>query len=299
MVEKLDNIRKQIDSIDNQLHDLLMERASLVSSVATAKKENGMQIVQPAREARMMRRLLARHKGPLPSKTIIRIWRELVGSVSLLQTGLSVCVSDDGKGNFSYWDMAKDYFGSAVPMKSMKGHQSVISEVIEDRASFAVLPWPELDQEMPWWLHLFNRQNNDDDQIYVIGALPYEKTALYGSQAFDRALIISKMMGYMPSDDDISFIGLELSSDISRARIKERAERAEFDVINLYTGNIPHNDNVKVHLVQVKGFVDNISYSIKNLKDELGDGCHYCYAIGGYPVIPDIDKKPSEQEDVA
>jgi len=299
MSESLEEVRKQIDNIDNQVHDLLMERASLVSSVAMAKKESGMQIVQPAREARMMRRLLARHKGPLPAKTIIRIWRELVGSVSLLQTGLSVAVADDGQNNFSHWDMAKNYFGSAVPMKSIKGYQAAISEVLEGRASFAVLPWPELDQEMPWWLHLFNRQNNDSEQIYVIGALPYEKTGADPSEVLDKALIISKMMGYMPSDDDISFIGLELSSDISRARIKERVENAGFEVFNLYTGNIPHNDEVKVHLLQVKGFVDNGSDSIKKLKEGLGDSCYYCHAIGGYPVIPDIDKKPSEQEDSA
>ncbi len=299
MSETLEEIRKEIDSIDNQVHDLLMRRASLVSSVAMAKKESGMQIVQPAREARMMRRLLARHKGPLPAKTIIRIWRELVGSVSLLQTGLSVAVADDGQGGFSHWDMAKNYFGSAVPMKSIKGHQAAISEVLEDRASFAVLPWPELDQEMPWWLHLFNRQNNDDDQIYVIGALPYEKTGSDPSEVLDRALIISKMMGYMPSDNDISFIGLELASDVSRARIKERVEKTGLEVINLYSGVVPHNSDIKAHLVQVRGFVDNSSDLIEDIKETLGEDCYYCHAIGGYPVIPDIDEKTSEQEDAA
>ena len=109
MSKSLEEIRKQIDAIDNQVHDLLMERASLVSSVALAKKESGLQIVQPAREARMMRRLLARHEGPLPKKTIIRIWRELVGSVSLLQTGLNVVISDEGDSH-TYWDMAKKLF---------------------------------------------------------------------------------------------------------------------------------------------------------------------------------------------
>ncbi len=298
MSESLEEIRKQIDSIDNQVHDLLMQRASLVSSVALAKKESGLQIVQPAREARMMRRLLSRHKGPLPKKTIIRIWRELVGSVSLLQTGLSVVIADESDG-YAHWDMAKNYFGSAVPMQVVKGQQAVISQVLEDKSSFAVLPWPELDQEMPWWSHLFNRQNNDQRPLSIIGALPYEKTGQDDpSSIFDKALIISKME-FMPSDIDNSFIGLELSADISRARIRDKAEDAGLEVLNLFSGSLSHNTDVKVHLVQVKGFVDDKSAEVEGLRSSFDEECYYCHAMGGYPVIPDINENASVQDDAA
>lgn len=298
MSESLEEIRKKIDAIDNQVHDLLMERASLVSSVAHAKKESGMQIVQPAREARMMRRLLARHEGPLPKKTIIRIWRELVGSVSLLQTGLNVVISDEGDSH-TYWDMAKNYFGSAVPMHVSKGQQSVISEILEDKSSFAVLPWPELDQEMPWWSHLFNRQNQDQRELSIIGGLPYEKTGMdNSSEVFEKALVVSKMK-FMPSDMDNSFIGLELKADISRARVKEKAEQSGLEVINLFSGTLSHNTSVKVHLVQVKGYVDDESNSISKLRESFDEECYYCHAMGGYPVIPDINEKASVQDDAA
>ena len=297
MSKTLDEIRKQIDSIDNQVHDLLMERASLVSSVASAKKESGMQIVQPAREARMMRRLLARHQGPLPSKTIIRIWRELVGSVSLLQTGLSVVIAEDGEGH-TYWDMAKNYFGSSVPMHSVKGLQSAISELIEDRASFAVLPWPELDQVSPWWAHLFNRNTQDVDELFIIGALPYETTGVDPAQVYDKALIVSKM-GFMSSDDDNSFIGLELKSDVSRARIRERAEDVGLEVVNLYSGTLQHNPDNKVHLMQVSGYAHDQSDAVEALQEKLGESCYYCHVIGGYPVLPEIDLKASAQDDAA
>lgn len=297
MSKTLEEIRKQIDSIDNQVHDLLMERASLVSSVASAKKEAGTQIVQPAREARMMRRLLARHEGPLPSKTIIRIWRELVGSVSLLQTGLSVVIAEDGDGH-TYWDMAKNYFGSAVPMKSIKGQQSAISEIIDDRASFAVLPWPELDQVSPWWAHLFNRNTQDVDELFIIGALPYETTGVDPSKVYDKALIVSKM-GFMSSDDDNCFIGLEMNADISRARIRERAEEVGLKVVNLYSGALQHNPDNKVYLMQVSGYFDERSDSVQDLKEKLGEGCYYCHVIGGYPVLPEMDMKASAQDDAA
>jgi len=105
MSQKLDDIRKKIDALDNQIHDLLMERADLIIGVTEEKKKNNIPVVQPAREAVMIRRLLARHRGPLPEAAIIGIWRELVGAVSLLQTGLKVAVS--AAPNDAYcWDMA-------------------------------------------------------------------------------------------------------------------------------------------------------------------------------------------------
>src|SRR5476649_492790 len=111
MSKTVDEIRKTIDGMDNTIHDLLMQRAELVLKIGEEKRKNNVQVVQPDREIIMLRRLLARHKGPLPKEAVVRIWRELVGAVSLLQTGLKVAVAvPDDQSGIVYWDMAKDYF---------------------------------------------------------------------------------------------------------------------------------------------------------------------------------------------
>lgn len=280
MSKTLDEIRQKIDSIDNQLHDLLMERADLVSGVAKAKKEKGLQIVQPAREARMVRRLLARHDGPLPQATIVRIWRELVGSVALLQTGLSVVVSDQCSG----WDAAKDYFGSSVPMKSAVNSQNAISSVLKDESSFAVLPWPELDDAKAWWRVLFDR--SDDERLSVICAFPYGRV-----DHEQRAFVLSKIK-FMPSDDDITLIGLSFINDISRAKILDMAKRHDLDVLNLYKAGSDY-------LLEVSGYFEAGSDKVKSFSQELGDDCSYCEAVGGYPVIPDCTSDEHTQIDAA
>ncbi len=280
MSKTLDEIRQKIDEIDNQVHDLLMQRAGLVSGVASAKKEKGLQIVQPAREARMVRRLLARHEGPLPRATIIRIWRELVGSVALLQTGLSVVVSDDCQG----WDAAKDYFGSSVPMKSCANSQNAISEVLKNDSSFAVLPWPELDEDRPWWTVLFS--GSQDDTLSVICALPYGR-----SGHVERALVVSKI-AFMPSDDDVTFFGLSFSEDISRAKILDVAKDDDFQILNLYKSG-------SNYLLEVAGFFDETSDVVSKLYNRLGDSCSYCEIVGGYPVIPDDTEQKNTQSNAA
>src|SRR5262245_23985308 len=56
-------LRQQIDAIDQQMHDLLMRRTEAVLGIAAAKRESGEAVLRPAREAQVLRRLLARHKG--------------------------------------------------------------------------------------------------------------------------------------------------------------------------------------------------------------------------------------------
>lgn len=285
MSKTLTEIRETIDRIDNQVHDLLMERAELVSSVAMAKKKEGLQIVQPAREARMIRRLLSRHNGPLPKQTVVRIWRELVGSVSLLQTGLSVVVV--GQEGQSLWDMAKNYFGSVVPMKKITGAPAAVSAIRNNEFSFAVMPWPELQDFSPWWIHLMDQQS--DEKLSVICALPYgsEKGQDFVDHA--RGLVISKIE-FMPSDDDNSFIALEVEGNVSRAKIMEQAEQAGLPVINLYTAPSTKGEGYSLNLIEVQGYFTQDAEEIARLHGVYEKKCLYCGVIGGYPVVPDIER---------
>ncbi len=275
MSKNLNEIRVKIDSIDNQLHDLLMERAELVSSVAAAKKKDGLQIVQPAREAMMIRRLLSRHKGVLPRSTIVRIWRELVGSVALLQTGLNVVVSPESNS----WDAAKNYFGSVIPMKSAIDNKHAITQVRDGGASFAVVSYPDIDDENPWWSCLLNQ--SDDEKLSIICGLPY------GDMSGEKSLVISKIK-FMPSNDDISFIGVMLSSEISRASMMDIAKNSKLSATNVFSGAVNNDDDSRAYLLEVKGFIENDCEQIQSLKDNLKKQCVYCNSVGGYPVIPDI-----------
>jgi chorismate mutase/prephenate dehydratase len=284
MSEELNTIREQIDSIDNQVHDLLMQRASLVSSVAAAKLKGGLQIVQPAREARMIRRLLRRHSGPLPQATIVRIWRELVGSVSLLQTGLTVAVSAT-EAQSLFWDMAKNYFGSSVPMKKIAGNPHTLAALREDEVSFAVLSWPEVEDNNPWWTFLFDPHSSD---ISIICALPYGAEKKQERAPQSKAVIISKIE-FRASDEDATFIGIKTSTDVSRAKINDMVAKAGFKIFNIYSAQTKNNLDHHT-LVEVKGYFKKGSPEILKLRDIIGDLCLYCDTLGGYPVIPELKK---------
>ncbi|GJL84588.1 MAG: chorismate mutase [Micavibrio sp.] len=281
MSKKLEEIRKKIDTIDDKVHDLLMERAMLVAGVAAEKKKNNMQVVQPAREAMMIRRLLARHKGPLPEAAVVSIWRELVGAVSLLQTGLNVVATVTDEDTHC-WDMARDYFGSVLPMKKISSPLAAVGAIRDGSASFAVLPWPDDTDEKPWWPFILNPEGG---QMRIVCALPYGKGEGENVTSHERALVVSKI-DFKSSGDDHSFIALELDPTVSRARIFDVLKDLKLEPLGLHTQSDAEQGIPSIHLVEVGTFIGDDDSKLIDIKVQFGESCLRCIALGGYPALP-------------
>src|ERR1700689_5172375 len=107
----LADLRQRIDRIDEQIHDLVMTRASLVEEIRRNKDRAGAPVVQPQRETAVLRRLAGRHRGNFPFPALVRIWRELIAAITQMQQPLGVAVfTPDAQSGA--WDLARDYFGS-------------------------------------------------------------------------------------------------------------------------------------------------------------------------------------------
>ncbi|MCB9991679.1 MAG: chorismate mutase [Rhodospirillales bacterium] len=288
MSKTVGTIRQQIDALDDKIHDLLMKRAEMVVKIGEEKRKNKVQIIQPDREAIMIRRLLGRHQGPLPKEAIVRIWRELVGAVSLLQTGLKVVVSvpEDHTG-LIYWDMAKDYFSSVLPMQKASNPLAALAMVRESEATFAVLPWPEDDQNNPWWGYIMDE--NGDQGMRIMARLPLGDSSKEAPNLEHRAIVVARLK-YETSGDDRSFLALDLDGDISRGRIVDKAQALELKALSLHScpGMMPGR---KLHLVEVEGYVDPDGEQSEKLARSFDDPDAKCTCLGGYPVPPVYEDK--------
>ena len=74
----LDELRKGIDSVDQQILRLLHERVRLVMQVGEYKRERGIPVYDPARERALLDRLCKAAEPPLDADTIRRIFERLV-----------------------------------------------------------------------------------------------------------------------------------------------------------------------------------------------------------------------------
>ncbi len=288
MTKKLEEIRRKIDALDNQIHDLLMERAELIVDVSEEKRKSRLQVIQPAREALMIRRLLNRHEGKLPRAAIVRIWRELVGAVSLLQTGLKVAVTVS-EGRLLFWDMAKDYFGSVLPMQRASNPLAAIGMVRENNSNFAVVPWPTDGEANPWWIYLMSGEA--EDRMRIVVRLPYGDIRDEPPDGENMALIIAKI-SFDPTGDDRSFLVIELDQSVSRARIVDMAKSAGIEALSMYSRKLPGmpSDIPAVHLLEVEGHVTDDDERVKKLIKKLEDRQARIICVGGYPKPPVYEK---------
>ena len=143
----LDALRQAIDSIDDRIHDLLMERAERVQQVGELKERTALQtgsagpevsFYRPEREARIHRRLEARHQGALPLSGLHRIYREIISASLNLERKLSVAYLGP-EATFTHLAATKQ-FGSSSLMLPLPTIDAVFHEVEIRRADFGVAP---------------------------------------------------------------------------------------------------------------------------------------------------------------
>src|SRR4051794_16400450 len=143
-------LRGEIDRLDDQLHDLLMRRAEVVASLAASRVKGGASPLRPGREAMILRRLLARHRGTLPGGAVVRLWREIFAASSALQGGFSVAVHLRSPEHVR---IAREHFGTLTPHRSLPSVARTLAAVASGEAQVAVLPLPEEGEppEQAWW----------------------------------------------------------------------------------------------------------------------------------------------------
>ncbi len=84
-MSRLDELRRRIDEIDEQLVRLLSARAACALEVGREKKAAGMEIYQPAREAEVLNHVQAVNPGPLDNGAIRRLFERIIDEARRLE----------------------------------------------------------------------------------------------------------------------------------------------------------------------------------------------------------------------
>jgi len=147
----LASLRQEIDRIDEAMHKLLIERGEIIDRLIAAKQtqESGSAF-RPAREAEMMRRLVARHRGILPLDTAESIWRVIIATFTYVQAPFSVH-ADLSAGEAMMRDSARFHFGFTVPFVPHTGAASAVAAVSSSKGDLALVPAFDIAGAGAWW----------------------------------------------------------------------------------------------------------------------------------------------------
>lgn len=96
-MSNLEDWRKRIDAIDQQLVKLLNERSQCAVEVGHIKKALKMAAWQPEREAEILRNVVKSNGGPLDDAAIRRLFERIIDEARALERHSMENESFDGK----------------------------------------------------------------------------------------------------------------------------------------------------------------------------------------------------------
>ncbi len=268
----LSGFREEIDRIDDEIHDLLMRRTSIASSVGKSKRNIGSLAYRPARETEILRRLTGRHKGPLPKTVLTRIWREIMTAMLRLQGSFTVAVyAPDGDG--IYRDLARDHFGGAVNSTLHQSTRSVVDSVTDSSSTVGVLPLPIDDGTDPWWPILTEYPGAGP---WIIARLPVARLV-----EGPDALVIGPI-AHEATGSDRSYLLIRASINVSRASLDESLTRLGMKPVYMTLQPDQESENFIRFLIEVEGHVANNDSRLIKLLEADDALAHTVEVLGGY-----------------
>src|SRR6202167_1654059 len=137
---RLEQVRRRIDKVDEQIQRLINERARLAQQVGLSKARDGhtVDFYRPEREAQVLRMARARNAGPLSDAEVLRLFREIMSACLAQQEPLKVAFLGP-EGTFTQTAVLT-HFGHSVRGLPLASIDEVFHEVEAASADFGVVP---------------------------------------------------------------------------------------------------------------------------------------------------------------
>lgn len=134
----LDELRKQIDALDDQLVSLLNQRAAVAVEIGKLKVRSGAGVFAPDRERDVLARVAGLSQGPLTRESLHAIYRELMSASFSLERPPRVGYLGP-RGSFTH-EAALGKFGASVEYEPLTQIRAVFEEMSRGHVDYGVVP---------------------------------------------------------------------------------------------------------------------------------------------------------------
>jgi len=276
--ETLEDLRGEIDRIDDALEDLLARRVAISRAIARVKRAvpSGVtlsSVMRPAREALILRRLLARRPPELPPQFVVGIWREIISSSLRAQARFHAHVFA-GDGETAYVGLARAYFGSETPIHTHGKPSLVVHACAEEPNAIGVLPLPLIEEPGPaWWAQLAPAGEHGPRVIAKLPAVEDgELPSAYALGAIEQE----------PTGDDTTLLLLEIAPGKSRTKLQGLLSEVGLPARLAAAGRVAERNVPDELLLEVKGFISKGDPRLPALAKAAGEAISRIATIGGF-----------------
>lgn len=136
--QSLQELRSQIDAIDQELIQLLESRVSLAQKIGALKGQSDSPFFTPERERQIYEKLKNSNAGNLKSEQLISIFREIISAARAAERPLRVAYWGP-EGTFSH-QAAIQVFGRSVKTEPVANIREVFLSVEREQANYGIVP---------------------------------------------------------------------------------------------------------------------------------------------------------------
>jgi chorismate mutase / prephenate dehydratase len=271
----LSDLKREVDGVDDAIHDLLIRRAELADLIASepGASEDAPQS-RPARKAKILRRLAGRHTGSLPKRSLVHIWSEILAAAPGEHGTVHVFAGD---GDAHYRDLARTYFGSLMAMESHNSANSVVHACADDPRAIGVVPLAGSGEEgTAWWSLLAPAGQHGPHVVARIPFIPEDG----GEDVFPQAFAIGTLE-QEETGDDTTLLLVETEDEVSRTRLQSLLGQAGFEAQILAAGDA-QGRGFRHLLLANKGFIDPRDPQLAAFIAKAGGLILRAAPVGGY-----------------
>lgn len=134
----LNELRRDIDAVDDRMLELLNQRAALVIAVGKLKAGEKRDFHVPSREREIYERLTEHNQGPFPNEALRSVFREIISASLALEAPMKVAFFGP-KATFTHLATLHQ-FGLSAELVPQKSIPAVFEEVEKGRALYGVVP---------------------------------------------------------------------------------------------------------------------------------------------------------------
>jgi chorismate mutase-like protein len=266
----LDELRKEIDTIDEQIVALINERCTVAAKVGEWKKKQSHAIYVPEREKQLFERLHAKNNGPISSSALRSIYREIISGAIALEKPLNILFFDSHENSSN---AARETFGDAAEYSSCSSITKLMEALHSDKYDYGVVP-------------LADSSGNFSETV-LLELIKYKEIKICAERIgsindTEGRYFIIGMQETTPTSEDRTAIAIELSNasndwlDQIKNILKDKETFTAIEIDNEKTGQ-------QTIFIEFAGHPtdDNIKTILNTISEKVGK----MQIQGGFPVL--------------
>ncbi|GDX36700.1 hypothetical protein LBMAG18_12110 [Alphaproteobacteria bacterium] len=266
--KNLQEIRFEIDKIDNQIVDLIKQRMSIIPRVIDLKKNYDEKFyIKSARESDMIKNLVNTVEGNYLKQAIAGIWRKIICVANMKEQILRIGIHNPCSiGDYEY--LVKEYFLPNLDIINFDSDINLIAEMQKGSINIGVFLLPtdhdnfnkkDSFQEN-WWINMANNQIG----LKIYCKIPFVEFSKDNKQS-NIQLVAAAIKNPEQSMQDQTIICLEDNSQVDKAQIINLFKKNNFNAKILKSVKIQQLSGIVFYLIELDGFYLEGDINLKKL----------------------------------